>query len=120
REDATTTFSRKAMRTRRKKMSEVTRRKKMIEVTRLERLDEIELGAGAHDSREAGMNAMEAVAWIAGEPHSDTPECTCPVIAKFIRSWNDALPDEDRTRLLRPLLPALIGTRGSEEIEDRR
>src|SRR5690606_22861045 len=46
REDATTTFSRKAMRTRRKKMSEVTR---------LERLAEIELDAGAHVSREAGM-----------------------------------------------------------------
>lgn len=88
--------------------------------TRLERLAEIELGEGAHDRREDGMCAMEAVAWISGEPHSDTPECTCPVISGIMRTWNDALPDGDRTRLLRPLLPALIGTRGSEALEDRR
>jgi len=44
----------------------------------------------------------------------------CPVIAAFICSWNDSLPDQDRTRLLTPLLPRLVGTRSTPEIEQRR
>src|SRR5690606_25276631 len=65
--------------------------------------------------------AMEAVAYIAGEQHSDHPECACPVIAAFMRRWNDGLPDdESRTRLLRPLLPRLVGSRSTEDVERRR
>jgi hypothetical protein len=33
------------------------------------------LKQGSHTAREYGMCAMEAVAWLAGEPHSDTPTC---------------------------------------------
>jgi hypothetical protein len=34
--------------------------------------------------------------------------------AQFIRAWNDGLPtDADRDRLIKPLLPDLIGTRAS-------
>jgi hypothetical protein len=37
-----------------------------------------------------------------------------PVHRQFIRSWNDGLPtDADRDRLIKPLLPDLIGTRAS-------
>ena len=36
-------------------------------------------------------------------------------------NWNDNLPsDEARTRLLLPLVPKLIGTRGSKALENRR
>jgi hypothetical protein len=66
------------------------------------------------------MCAMEAVAWIAGEPWSDAPQCASPVIAQFMRSWNDALPDADRTRVLMPLLPEIIGTRTTETDEQTR
>ncbi len=48
---------------------------------------------------------MEAAAFIAGEPWSDHPACVCPVIAAFMRSWNDGLSDKDRNRLLLPLIP---------------
>jgi hypothetical protein len=64
---------------------------------------------------------MEAVAYVAGEPWSDHPCCTCPVITAFMVAWNDGLPnDDDRTRLLLPLIPALVGTRGSPALETRR
>ena len=39
------------------------------------------LAHGAHDSPADGLCAMEAAAWLAGEPHSDHPACVSPVIA---------------------------------------
>jgi hypothetical protein len=50
----------------------------------------------------------------------DHPECVCPVIATFMRSWNDALPDAERTTLLLPLIAKTIGTRGSDRLAERR
>jgi hypothetical protein len=66
------------------------------------------------------MCVMEAVAYVAGEPWSDAPTCASPVIAAFLRSWNDALSGADRTRLLRPLIPRLVGSAASREVEERR
>lgn len=43
-------------------------------------LDGIVLKEGSHEARERGVCAMEAVAWLAGEKHSDAPRCACPVI----------------------------------------
>ena len=79
------------------------------------------LNHGAHRSISDGMCAMEAAAYVAGEPWSDHPECVCPVLASFMRTWNDGLPsDADRTRLLLPLVPKLIGTRSTKAVEQRR
>ena len=64
--------------------------------------------------------AMEAVAFIAGEPWSDHPECACPVIGAFMRAWNDGLADDQRTSLILPLIPRLVGTRSTKKIEQRR
>lgn len=84
------------------------------------RLSEITtLAHGAHDSIEDGACAMEAVAYIAGEPWSDHPRCACPVIGAFIRSWNDGLKDDERHILL-PLIPRLVGTRGDKAVEGCR
>jgi len=77
------------------------------------------LARGKHDEGEA-MCAMEAVAWLAGEPWNDAPQCASPVIAAFMRSWNDALPDADRARLLLPLLPDVIGTRTTDADDETR
>jgi hypothetical protein len=77
------------------------------------------LDKGSHKPG-AQMCAMEAAAYIAGEPWSDYPECVCPVIATFMRSWNDALPDAERTTLLLPLIAKTIGTRGSDRLAERR
>ncbi len=62
---------------------------------------------------------MEAVAYVAGETHTDHPECACPVISAFVRSWNDALQfDEDRQRLLGGFVFRLVGTKATEDIEE--
>jgi hypothetical protein len=78
------------------------------------------LDRGGHESPEAGMCLLEAVSYVAGEPFGDHPECVSPVIAAFGRRWNDALSDEDRNRLLRPLIPLLVGTRTTPEDEEMR
>jgi hypothetical protein len=78
------------------------------------------IGEGKHHDISEGICIMEAVAYVAGEPWSDHPECACPIISTFLRSWNDALPDDKRTTLLLPLIPQLIGTRGSKTLEMRR
>ena len=38
-----------------------------------------------HKAREDGMCALEAVAWLAGEPHTDHPKCVSQVIGAFVR-----------------------------------
>jgi len=89
---------------------------------RIERLPAIKLYSGSHEPPTNGIQAcaMELVSWIAGEPWSAHPECACPVIGSFMRSWNDGLPDDERTTLLLPLIPRLVGTRGSKALEERR
>jgi hypothetical protein len=87
---------------------------------RLALFDTITLKQGSHQP-DGEYCAMEFVAYLAGEPWSDSPECCSPLIATFMRSWNDALrTDEERTRLLKPLLPRLINTRADEATELRR
>jgi hypothetical protein len=81
----------------------------------------IHLKGGAHDSRSKGMCAMEAAAYIAGERHSDAPECVSPVISTLLRAWNDNLPsDADRDRLLKPLLSLVLFTRTTAQDEETR
>jgi hypothetical protein len=64
---------------------------------------------------------MELVAWLAGEPWSDSPQCVCPTITAFLRNWNDSLPDDKiRTRLLLPYAPRVVGTRSTDAIAERR
>ena len=84
-------------------------------------LENLVLKCGSHDTREDGVCAMEAVAWIAEEDHSDRPEGECPIIGAFLRSWNDSIPtDEERTALIKPLLVLVVGTKSAKEIETKR
>ncbi len=78
------------------------------------------LSSGGHSSDDGKMCVMEAVAYVAGEPWSDHPQCACPVISAFLRAWNDDLPDDERDGLLRPLIPLLIGTRSTAAVERKR
>jgi hypothetical protein len=85
------------------------------------RLAGAKLLRGSHPRREDGMCAMEMVSWLAGEKHSDNPVCACPVISAFMRRWNDSIFDTPRrTRLLTPLLPYLLNTRSTPEVEEQR
>ncbi|MGH8462397.1 MAG: hypothetical protein ACRESS_12380 [Stenotrophobium sp.] len=88
---------------------------------RLAQLNALSLAKGAHDNFESGLCAMEAAAWIAGEPWSDDPTCVDVAISAFMRGWNDGLPsDADRDRLLKPIIARTIGTRGSDALAKRR
>ena len=86
---------------------------------RWERVQKLTLYQGAHDP-DSKMCVMEAVAFVAGEAWSDHPACACPVISTFLRSWNDALPtNEERDRLLKPLIPKLVST-VNKALEEKR
>ena len=88
---------------------------------RLVALDTLVLDSGGHEGWEHGACVMEAVAYVAGEPHSDHPACASRVITSFCMSWNDALrSDEERDRLLKPLIPKIVGTRTTAEDEETR
>jgi len=65
------------------------------------------------------MCLLEAAAYMAGQPWSDSPKCVCPVLAAYGRSLNDRLPD-DRRQELKPFLPAMLGTAGDGHAETRR
>jgi hypothetical protein len=82
-------------------------------------LDALIIQHGAHASPEDGMCVMEAVAYFAGEPHTDHPECVSPVIGAFLRTWNDDLDEEGRQRL-KPYIPKVVGTRTTAEDEETR
>jgi hypothetical protein len=90
----------------------------MIVQERLAKLESVTLKQGGHTTRRGGMCAMEAIAWLADEEHSDAPDCVSPVIATFLRRWNDDLDDAGR-QMLKPLLPRVIGTAGDGKDELR-
>ena len=81
-------------------------------------LDAVTLSVGAHDP-DGQFCVMELAAYIAGEKWTDSPQCVSPVIAAFLRAWNDALDDETRQRL-KPYSLAAIGTNtGAADDETR-
>ena len=70
----------------------------------------IQLSKGDHKTREEGVCFLEAVAWVAGEPHSDAPSCADPQIAMYARMLNDEIPDAYRNDLFRPLIETVVGS----------
>ena len=47
----------------------------------------ITLSEGGHNGPSEGHCLLEAVSMFAGESFCDRPECVCPVLAAFGRSW---------------------------------
>jgi|SRR5262245_11525056 len=72
--------------------------------------EQFRLSYGRSPSFKDGACLMEAVAYVAGEPHSDNPQCACPVLSTMGRKINDWLLDDDRQRLVH-LIHRLVGTR---------
>lgn len=84
-------------------------------------IDQITLASGGHKRAAEGMCMLEAAAYLAGEKFSDHPQCVSPVIASFGRAWNDALrSNEERDRLLKPLIAVILNTVSTPAIESRR
>jgi hypothetical protein len=81
-------------------------------------LDSITLCAGAGLLTDNQLCVMQAVDYVSSGGTSDHPECASRVVTDFLIRWNDALPTSaDRDRLLRPLIPDVIGTRTSDADE---
>ena len=79
----------------------------------------VQLQKGRHRRPDDGVCAMELVAWMSGERHTDHPQSVSPVIAAFTRAFNDALDPPHRQRLA-ILAARMIGTRGTREEELER
>lgn len=84
-----------------------------------EQIAALKLDSGSHSDAKAGHCLLEVVSMFAGEDFGDEPACVDPVLAAFGRSWNDALPDDERQQLKRYIL-LLPGTAGSDALSQRR
>ncbi len=67
------------------------------------------LDRGRHAPGDGKVCAMEAAAWLAGEPWTDHPRSVHPVIAMVARAVNDSVSDAQRAKLW-PLVIASVGT----------
>ena len=83
-------------------------------------LNTISLNHGDHKSPEEGHCLLEVVSMFAGEPFSDAPACVCPVLRQFGMSWNDGMRSDKEREQLKQYIPRLVGTRGSEELSEKR
>lgn len=91
----------------------------MSEPTRPQSYKTLTLSKGKHRSPADGACVMELASMIAHEPFSDHPLSVCPVIAEFLRAYNDAI-DDKRRRDLYYYAAKVIGTRSSALVERRR
>ena len=69
---------------------------------RLPVLDTIELYSGSHADFEDGVSVMELVFCAAGEPFSDHPKCSSPVLTSFLIGLNDSLSPTTLTLIPKP------------------
>jgi hypothetical protein len=82
-------------------------------------LDTLHLESGGHAASLNQFSVLEAVAFIAGEPWSDHPQCASPIVGAFLRSWNDSSGDVQRQELKR-YIPRLVNSRGTNKQEEER
>ena len=74
-----------------------------------------QLSRGKHRSAKTGACFMEFASYLAGEPWSDSPQCTDPLLSHLARAVNDRLSDERRNEIARDI-PRVIGLRGDHRI----
>jgi hypothetical protein len=79
----------------------------------------VRLSQGKHRDPDHGACVMELASMLAGEPFSDRPRCVDPVIAGFLRTYNDGI-DERRRQDLYPLAAAVVGTRTVSSVQAER
>jgi hypothetical protein len=89
------------------------------------------LSHGSHSTYGEGACALEMADYLDRRQRgirvkrtdvlTDSPVCVSKVVAAFGRSWNDSLrTDADRTRLLGPIVPLMLGTATTAEDEETR
>jgi hypothetical protein len=84
----------------------------MTDYSKLDAYPALNLIKGSGLTYEQGFCVMQAVAWFAGEAHTDAPECACPGLTAFAIRLNDLLAD-DKRQTLRRLIAPLTGTRSA-------
>lgn len=72
-------------------------------------LSTLKLLRGAHYLGDGKACLLEAVAMFAGELKTDAPRCVSVVLRKFGIEINDAMPNDQRQRLI-PFIPRMVGT----------
>ena len=77
------------------------------------------LSRGKHTSARSGACVMELASMLAGEEFTDRPASVCPVVAAFLRAYNDAVDDRRRQDLYR-YASAAVGTRAPADVIRRR
>ncbi len=77
------------------------------------------LSRGRHRSMRKGACFMELASVLAGEPWSDHPDCTHPLLSDLARQVNDATTDAGRHHLAE-LVPEVIGVTGDDPHVDAR
>ena len=79
----------------------------------------VRLSQGKHRGPEHGACVMELSSMLAGEAFTDRPRCVDPVIAGFLRTYNDGI-DESRRQELFPLAAEVVGTRAVAGVQAER
>ncbi len=82
---------------------------------RVDSIPSVRLEPGRHRSPSDGVCVVELASMLAGEKFTDRPDCVCPVIGAFLRSWNDQVGYADRQRLY-PYASRVVGTGGYRRI----
>src|SRR3954447_21840833 len=79
----------------------------------------VRLAKGRHDSPDGGVCVMELASMLAGDRFTDHPRDVCPVIAGFLRSYNDLLPDGQHDELY-AYASLVVGTTAGRPVRRRR
>jgi hypothetical protein len=79
----------------------------------------LRLRPGSHQTPSEGVCVVELASLLAHERFSDRPDCVCPVVAAFLRAWNDRLSYAERQRLL-PYAERIVGSRADRATTRRR
>jgi hypothetical protein len=79
----------------------------------------VRLGRGPHAEPGDEVCVVELASMLADEPFSDHPDSVCPVIAAFLRTYNDRLDDRRRQDLY-PVASLVVGSRRDARVEAAR
>ena len=79
----------------------------------------VRLARGKHDTPADGACVLELASMLAGEPFSDQPHSVCPVIAAYLRAYNDGAEDLS-DRALYGAAARVVGTSAGLEVERLR
>lgn len=78
----------------------------------------VRLEKGKHGGPAHGLCVMELAPMLAGERFSDQPRTVCPIVAAFLRAYNDWVDDDRRQDLYR-FASAAVGTSASTAVRRR-